>query len=184
MVSGQLANTPGIVLSIESNKIREANLTMPWNTGQPTFNQRAGTRRSRAVLFLPKQQDRQQMLVFATSGLLKDQFDTLCNTTLQISKCIGRLMTTSAYIDGDLYKCHHALCPFFRSCGKQIFPAIHFAPKAIWDSLDDFLVTGNIDTTVIELIASSSPTLAGFFAYLYTIECDEQKQNVSVVISL
>lgn len=177
-----LANMVGIVLSIESSRIREAQLTAPWNTGQPIFNRRAGTRRSRAVLLLPSQQDRQQMLVFASSGLPKDQFDSLRSTTQKISKCIARLMTTSAYIDGNLYKCHHALCPFFRSCGKQIFPAIHFIPMKIWDSLDAFLATGQIDTAVIELIAKSSPTLAGFFAYQHTIECDEQKQNVSFII--
>lgn len=49
------------------------------------------------------------------------------------------LMKNSAIIANGRYKCEPILHPFFRSCRKDITPAISFLPKRLWTAVDRYL---------------------------------------------
>jgi hypothetical protein len=171
------------VLSIESSKIRDAQLTAPWSTEPPIFNQRAGTRRGRAVLLLPKLPDRERMRTFARSAITASDFNLLLEATRNQSECIASLLQFSADSQDDTFKCHPTLAPFFRSCGKDIFPAIQLIPTSVWSDIDRFLDNGDLDVSMMENIATNSPTLAALFAYSHTIYQQHEKENVLTLLN-
>jgi hypothetical protein len=118
------------------------------------------------------------MQLFANSTIEAQDFQALYQSLKPMCECIAQLMKYSACKVGQTYACHSALQQFFRSCAKQIFPALHFLPKCIWKEVEQLLEAGRLQVSIMESIAVNSPTLAGFFAYMHTITSPEQKSNV------
>lgn len=168
----------GIVLSIESRRILDAKLTTPWK-GSSTVT-RATSRGSRAVLPISKKEDRERLHQHSHGGIGAAGFAILERAIHDICPPISALMTVSAQLVDDKYRCHPALVSFFRSCAKYIFPAIHLMPKSIWNAMDSFISTRTLSTTTKEAIALHSPMLTGLLAYLGYISNPESVNMVYI----
>jgi hypothetical protein len=125
----------GIVMSIESRRVRDAKLSNPWIT--ETNFCRQSTRKDRNVLELTNEEK-----------ILFDQYTSLSGIQAEVlhkfhtgykRNPIIELMVTSAQTTNGLSKCNEILKPFFRSCRKNIVPAISFLPKSLWNAVDLFL---------------------------------------------
>ena len=136
----------GIVLSIESWRIRERNFTAPWRETTPS-KQRATTRKDRNCWYLPESatwKPRKLLRQFA----LRDGGLTRSEITQLIQKHPGPfsvLLNRIAYPvikDGlEVFMCPAVLQPFFHSASKPISPAIGVIPKVLWEPTAMFLST-------------------------------------------
>lgn len=171
--------TKGIVLSIETQRIKDAALTCPWTVGPPVFNKRAGNRKDRAILTLVSAADRNHLSDFCHEGLPDEDFQLLLTKVSAACGPIGELLKLSSYSEEEKRYCHQSLVPFFRSCCKQIFPAIHFLPKLIWVSVQQIIDAKTIDLAEITTIARDAPLFAGFLAYFHVANSASQQENVS-----
>ena len=139
----------GIVLSIESWRIKERNFTAPWRETTPSM-QRATTRKDQNFWHLPESatwKRRQLLRQFA----LRDGGLTLSEVTQLITKHPGpfsELINRTAYPVNKngltFYMCLPVLQPFFHSASKEISPAIGVIPKALWEATTVFLSTSRL----------------------------------------
>ena len=143
----------GIVMSIESKRIREANLSQPWISGFTSlltsgtnFN-RQSTRKSRNILDLKKDEKILFDLYTSQEGVPVEDLNKFSNEYRRNPVVV--LMKKSATIENGRYKCEYSLKSFFRSCRKDITPAISFLPKCLWTAVDGYL---NNDLPIFDLV--------------------------------
>ena len=130
---------------------------------------------------ITKRDDRERLQKFAYSTIDAAEFELLYQAVYMKCKCIAELMKYCAYRTESDIACHAALHLFFKSCTKQIFPAIHFLPKCVWKDIELLLETRSLDVSIMESVVANSPALAGFFAYQHTITTSEQRENVKTL---
>lgn len=144
--SPDIITLDGIVMSIESKRIKDAKLSQPWIT--ETNFCRKSTRKERNVLQLTTEEKK-----------LFDQYTSAGISTVELLKFyseyprnpIIELMVISANTTNGLSQCTEILKPFFRSCRKNIMPATSFLPKSLWNAVDLFL---NDRIAIFELVTS------------------------------
>lgn len=167
----------GIVLSIESDRIKAENLQTPWKA-EGHIRQRATERAERSILYLPDKADRLLLHTYARKGLQKEEYDRLLDILRSRVKAIVSLLQVSSITDDSaLIRCHPTLVPFFSSCSKSIFPALHFIPPSVWPVLEVFLETRMLPLDSINLLSVHSPMLAGFFSF-YHQQSTAQKESL------
>jgi hypothetical protein len=125
----------GIVMSIESKRIRDAKLTQPW-VSHTNFN-RQTTRKQRNLLELSPAEKKLIELYISDNGVPINDLNMLRNGYRR--NPIVELMVSSATIANGNYICDNILKPFFRSCRKDIMPAISFLPKVLWTAVSGYL---------------------------------------------
>jgi hypothetical protein len=171
----------GIVLSIESERIKAEQLKTPWKA-EDSIRQKATTpspREERSIIYIPEKLDRLLLYTFAHKGLVKDEFDAMLVYLRNTEQAIANLLDASCIkSDPVLVRCDSTLIPFFSSCSKSIFPAIHFIPRAIWPELDLFLETKTLPLTSIKLFTNNSPLLAGFFSFYHQQSTSQKESSV------
>lgn len=168
----------GIVLSIESKKIRAANFQHVWSS-QVRSKIRAGTRKSRAVLPSLKKEDREELRTYAYDGIPSSQFASFQSRIEKICDPIGTLiLVSSVQTVGNLTICDKLLVPFFASCAKLIFPAIHLIPVCLWATMERFIAENQIDKDTMEVITKQAPLLSSLFQYRLTIQCEHASRIV------
>lgn len=86
-------------------------------------------------------------LYTSQEGVPVTDFNKFCNEYLR--NPVVDLMKKSAIIENGRYKCDKTLKPFFRSCRKDITPAISFLPKCLWTAVDGYL---NNDLPIFDLV--------------------------------
>jgi hypothetical protein len=169
----------GIVLSIETRKILQANLTTPWKSLDHAVEQ-ITTRKQRAVLPLNRECKSEIKLLsdFCGAGLSQVLFLDLKHRIQEINMSICNLLSSSTQQDGETFKCHPALKSFFLSCSKQIFPAAQFIPPKVYDVISRFLLTTALEHDDMAFVATHAPNLAKFLAYYYTVQDTERAEFV------
>jgi len=125
----------GIVMSIESRRIRDAKLTQPW-ISETNFN-RQSTRKNRNVLELNAAEKKLIDLYTSQNGVPINDLNNLRSEYRR--NPVVELMIASATIINGHYRCDKILKPFFRSSRKDIMPAISFMPKVLWPLIEGYL---------------------------------------------
>lgn len=142
----------GIVMSIESKRIRDAKLTQPW-ISHTNFN-RQTTRKNRNVLELSVEEKKLIDLYTSQNGVPINNLNMLRDEYRR--NPVVELMVKSATIVNGNYICNKILKPFFRSCRKDIMPAISFLPKVLWTAVAGYL---NDQMPLFDLVIYSYLTL-------------------------
>lgn len=172
----------GVVLSIESKKIRAANFQHTWSS-QVKSKIRAGTRNSRAVLSDLKKEDRESIRAYAYDGIPSSEFGAFQSRIEQLCDPIGTLiLVSSVQAVGNLTICNKLLVPFFASCAKEIFPAIHLIPVSLWSTMERFVADNDIDKDTMEFVTKHSPLLSNLFQYWLSLNCEHGKRIVTPFI--
>jgi hypothetical protein len=133
--SPDIITLDGIVMSIEAQRIRDANLSQPWIT-ETNFN-RQSTRKDRNVLELNLAQKKLLDLYTSRTGVMINDFDHLCSE--YSGNPVLVLMKASASIVGGCYVSHPLLRRMVRSFRKDISPAISILPSLLWIDVEKFL---------------------------------------------
>ena len=122
-------------MSIEAQRIRDANLSQPWIT-ETNFN-RQSTRKDRNVLELNLAQKKLLDLYTSRTGVMINDFDHLCSE--YSGNPVLVLMKSSASIVNGCYVSHPLLRRMVRSFRKDISPAISILPSLLWSDVEKFL---------------------------------------------
>jgi hypothetical protein len=141
----EVAFTVGIVLSIQSRRIEAEGLKTPWKSTHVS-RQRITTRESRAVIYLPEKNDRLHFAQYHRHGLHASDFYSLKKCVTKACVVVAELMDVTAIVRDEFYTCPPLLVPFFSSCTKSIFPALHFMPPSVWNTSRQFLVHKTLST--------------------------------------
>lgn len=168
------------MLSIETWRIQEADLQTPWKQTDNQCSTRASTRRNRNIIHFTKEEHRQRMYTYSHGGIALAEFPSLLNYIETLSEPLTELIRISSNLDQETAHPHRALTPFFRSCCKLIFPAIHFIPKSLWHLIKHMIEEQTVTQNEVQIIASTAPVLSQFLAYYYTAPSENGKQTVSL----
>jgi hypothetical protein len=174
----QLANSPGIVLSVTSKRIIEAELIQPWLDATP-LRDRATTRSDRAVIVL-SQRAKLSLHDFSHTGVSLTNYDYAEKEVKKASQAIWRVMIQCTHKTADVAKCHQSQRTFFSACSKPIFPAAHFLPPQSWTAVQEFLDTyGILPAMVLQCIAIAAPQLSLLLPYYHQLRNDDEVNNVN-----
>jgi hypothetical protein len=135
----------GIVMSIESKRIRAAKLSQPW-ISETNFN-RQSTRKDRNVLELNAEEKNLITQYTSTNGVSVIDFDYFLSEYRR--NPIVKLIQKSSTVTNGSYMWDDNLKPFFNSCRKDIMPAISFLPRMLWNAVDKYLEN---DLSIFDLV--------------------------------
>lgn len=171
--------TVGIVLSIETWRIEEANLQAPWKSKEPPLSQRASTRTSRSVIPFKNNEDRKQMYEYSHSdGIQEMDYKKLIRVVKALCLSIGSLLESTSVFVNKCFKPHASLKPFFQSCSKLIFPAIHFVPKCLWDEIESLIKSKTLSVEIMESVARQSPILSNTLGFYFASNSTKDRDMV------
>lgn len=187
------ANVSGIVLSVKSKRIIEANLKHPW-LDEHSIAHRATTRPLRAVIPLSATA-RKLMHAYSHDGASKEDYKALLTYVKEVSRDVWQLMVHSTPMSTTLpnlptpltrpIKCHPSLKSFFSGCSKPIFPAAHFLPPPCWSAVEEFVEHYGIPTSdMLTSFATHAPQLYQMLSYYHQLRQDSQIQQVSLELTV
>lgn len=168
----------GIVLSVEQDRIRRANLSSPWLSEQ-TSRHRATTRVGRNIIRTTSKFDRDLLGAFATTGIDQDQLGRL-GVSLEpaIFEMIQLVKKQNKERTG--FVCNESFRSFFRSCSKQIFPAAHYLPYSVWIVAESVGINRSINVEQYDLAARNAPMFA---SHLNFIRNQQSETAVNTVLN-
>lgn len=161
----------GIVLSIESARIKQKNLMTPWKESTPS-SARASTRKDRNYWYLKKSKkynpvDKVGLFSSVKSGISMGDISAI------IRACPGPLADLMKLVavkitnyGSTLYQCPPMLRPIYRSACKPISPALALIPSSLWIDVDRFLDNPGPSCELIGSAAHFSPALSQFLAFI------------------
>lgn len=152
----------GIVLSVEQNRIRNANLSSPWLMEQSSRH-RATTRLQRNILQTTLKYVRDLIYAFATNGITHEE---LLKLELNLDSALFELIILAQTEIGSKLASNEHLRPFFRSCSKQIFPAAHYMPPSVWRIAEEVWKTRVVSINDYHYTAINAPMFAQFLRFM------------------
>ena len=156
----EIITLDGIVLSIDSSKIRRQNLKSPWIFGESNqryvlfiemlFYNRVSTRHGRSILNLSKVHCSYLEEYTGKEGLSADKRNELVATYFD-NPCI-LLLDSICLTQSPPFKPPPAIKLFFQSIRKSVCPAISIAPKELWGCINSYIYDTTNSTTLENLV--------------------------------
>jgi hypothetical protein len=169
----------GIVLSVEQDRIQQANLASPWLNGRSSRH-RATTRSLRNVVQNASKHDRNLLLAFSTTGIEREELEQLERSLTP--ELFGLLDLVKKEKDG-MFDCSEPLQPFFNSCSKIIFPAVHYLPASVWAVSVSICNTRKVQPEQFAMIATNAPLFSQFLGFMMVQSCRSSMDSVLLEIT-